>query len=399
MKKAGVFLLLLCLLPPLAAFAQSSLEDIEKVPAFSLTDQRGAGVTDAVFQNAEYTLLVFWGTWCGECGGTLAGLAGARQRLLDMGIQIVGICEDGQEQAALAAAMLEENGADFVSIIPDDAFYDAFVSLCYVFPSAMLVDGGANVITRQFLLETDADAVAGQLAALLQAPQTLRTAQVLATASPRDSIEAYYQRYLEDMRAAGVPESNLRIQNVPRFIELQMQAYAYVTDDYYCHITIYVNGQPEREIRRYITGGNLREEEYVGGEIAYMRLYNAQADTLTSYAAETETKQVVANASRKSYKPVLILYGGNEATATNAIAGELSMAILDGKEALLSHLADYNGFDNKVWFDPQTGVLLQQLQTAEDFTYLAVYDVTPAVSFSDDYFVFDPQRLSAESTE
>lgn len=398
MKKTGVFLLLLCLLPPLAAFAQPALEDIPKVPAFSLTDQRGASLTEAVFQNAEYTLLVFWGTWCGECGGTLASLAGARQRLLDMGIQVVGICEDGREQAALAAAMLEENGADFISIIPDDAFYDAFVSLCYVFPSAMLVSREGNVIVGQFLLEAGADAVAEQMEELLQAPPALRT-EAHATAPPLDPIEAYYQRYLEDIRASGTSESSLRIQNIPRFIELQKKAYAYVTDNYFCRILIYVSGQPERELRRYITGGNFREEEYLAGEVAYMRLYNAQADTLTSYTAATTTKQVVTNASRKGYKPVPILYGGIEAIATNAIIGELSMSTLDGKEALLSHLTDYNGFDNKVWFDPQTGVLLQQLQTAEDFTYLAVYEITPAVSFSDDYFVFDPQRLSAESTE
>ena len=156
MKRMIALILTVLILSGSIALAQDnsqySLATITKVPDFSTIDQNGNPVDQSVFANAKYTLLVFWGTWCGPCVEEIPKLAAAVEGLGAIDVQIVGICEDGKTDRETALNILETDNATYVNIMPDDQFYDDFVSLCFSFPSAMLIDSNGNVVQNQFSL-------------------------------------------------------------------------------------------------------------------------------------------------------------------------------------------------------------------------------------------------------
>jgi thiol-disulfide isomerase/thioredoxin len=277
--------------------AQYSLSTIRKVPDFNAVDQYGDPVDQSVFADADYTLLVFWATWCGPCVAEIPELVGAHEELMGMNVQIVGICEDGKGDRESALDILQANDAAYVNIMPDDQFYDDFVSLCFTYPSAMLIDSNGNVVQNQFSLERDADAIVTQIGKLLGSAGTTSAPSVSGAQNGSDPIVAFYDEYKENMLEHGYTESSTRIANISTFIELHKKAYAYTTDRYFARIDIEINGEKQTELRSFVTDGSYRQEEYSNGKIAYVTIYNGQTDEYVQYEVASGNTNRISNAS------------------------------------------------------------------------------------------------------
>ncbi len=377
--------------------SQFSLETIPKVPDFSTVDQYGNPIDQTVFAKAEHTLLVFWATWCSPCIAEIPVLVAAEDALRDMDVQIVGICEDGKIARDLALQILQTQGASYANIMPNDQFYDEFVSLCFTFPSAMLIGSDGSVEQHQFMLETNADAIVSQTQAMLRTPANPSDAPADPRENP-DPISTYYEKYRQDMLEAGHMESTPRISNLPTFVEMHKKAYAYTTDQYFLQINIEINGKKSGEIRRFVTDGNYREEEYSNGTISYVTVYNAQRDEYSLYDVASGNGQLVRNASLKGYLSIPILYASMDILTNNAVIGTLSDTEYEGKPAVLS-FDEENGYSNKVWMDKETGILLRYEQIVDGRKYTETYTFTPNVAFDASIFKFDSSVLSVDTKE
>ena len=374
-----------------------SLETIPKVPDFSTVDQNGNPIDQTVFANAKHTLLVFWATWCSPCIAEIPVLVAAEDALQDMDVQIVGICEDGKIARDLALEILQTKGASYVNIMPNDQFYDEFVSLCFTFPSAMLIGSDGSVEQHQFMLETDADAIVSQIEKMLRTPATPADAPTDPRENP-DPIAAYYENYRQDMLEAGHKESTPRISNLPAFVEMHKKAYAYTTDQYFLQIDIEIDGKKSGEIRRFVTNGNYREEEYSNGSISYVTVYNAERDEYSLYDVVSGNGQLVRNASLKGYLSISTLYASMDVLTNNAVVGTLSDTEYEGKPAVLS-LDEENGYSNKVWMDKERGILLRFEQIVDGRKYAETYTHTPNIAFDASIFEFDASVLSVDIKE
>lgn len=377
--------------------SQYSLATITQVPDFSTVDQWNAPLDQRIFANAQYTLLVFWGTWCGPCVAEIPVLVGAQEALLDMGVQIVGICEDGQSNREHALEILKASQAEYINIMPNDQFYDEFVSLCFTFPSALLVGGNGQVLENQFFLNGDSQAVVEQIETMLAAPDVSEAQAESAAAQAGDPIEAFYENYKKEALSYGISESSLRISNIPAFVEMHKKAYAYTTDHYYLQIDTEVDGTKKGEIRRFVTDGSYRQEEYQNGRIAYVTVYNATSDEYVQYDVAAGAASRVSNASLKGYRSTTILYGSMDVIGNNALLGELSDDSYQGRPAVLSSFAwSDNSMVNKVWFDKENGVPMRFMQEDANGSYTETYTFAPGRAFDSSVFTFDADELSAD---
>ena len=144
-----VMVFLLCSVPGTAmnpaAFGAFSAEN--------LRGEDGEPITEAIFAEAEITLLNFWATWCGPCVSELPEL-GKLGELSEGRAQVVGVLLDGlkakgeRDEAVLAAMhqLLDRAEAAFPVILPDEWLMQV-ASLVTAIPTTFLVNSEGVILT------------------------------------------------------------------------------------------------------------------------------------------------------------------------------------------------------------------------------------------------------------
>ena len=122
---------------------------VGKTLSFETTDLDGNTVkSEDLFAQHELTMVNIWTTWCGPCKGELAGLGEMNRRLAEKDAAVIGICLDADEERELCRSLLEENGADYVNLLPfEDAQEKLEVSS---FPTSYFVDREGKVLALPF---------------------------------------------------------------------------------------------------------------------------------------------------------------------------------------------------------------------------------------------------------
>lgn len=149
-----------------SASAELQVREFEDLfHSFALKDLDGNEVTEAVFQDADLTLVNIWGTFCGPCieeMPELGALAG-EYREAGTGVQIIGLVidtvtgsEDGKRLVSdpalveTAEEIVAQTGADYLHLLPEGEFaYSLLMSgKAQSVPTSVFVDSKGNIVGR-----------------------------------------------------------------------------------------------------------------------------------------------------------------------------------------------------------------------------------------------------------
>ena len=112
-------------------------------------DLYGNTVTDDIFPEYDITVINIWGTFCGPCIGELPELAEWNDSLPEHACIIGIVCdiqdEDDTEYINEALYLLDDAGADYINLIPNEGLYAILNSTEYV-PTTIFVDSEGNQI-------------------------------------------------------------------------------------------------------------------------------------------------------------------------------------------------------------------------------------------------------------
>ncbi|MGN0425793.1 MAG: TlpA family protein disulfide reductase [Acetatifactor sp.] len=123
-----------------------SMETLKKIPDFTSVDMDGNEITNDIFSDYKLTLVNLWGTWCNPCVAEMPKLQMLYDKYYSQGLNIIGITEDATGNEDLVQQIVQTNGVTYTILYPDAQFYDDFVSICFAFPTSVLVDSEGNVL-------------------------------------------------------------------------------------------------------------------------------------------------------------------------------------------------------------------------------------------------------------
>lgn len=114
----------------------------------------GTAVTSADFAGNTLTVLNVWGTWCPPCVGELPHLQAVSELFGDRGVEIVGVLQDGVTEPGVpdegiiesANALLDDAGASYRVILPNETLMTEFISQMQYFPTTFFLDSSGNVV-------------------------------------------------------------------------------------------------------------------------------------------------------------------------------------------------------------------------------------------------------------
>lgn len=119
---------------------------IKEMPAFVSEDMDGNEVTNEIFQNADLTLVNFWGTFCGPCINEMTELAKWK---LPENVQFIGIMIDvytkDSEEFKMAEKIIAETGVTYQNIMISKDFDKLYEQLVGV-PTTFFVDKEGKII-------------------------------------------------------------------------------------------------------------------------------------------------------------------------------------------------------------------------------------------------------------
>lgn len=121
--------------------------------SFTAKDLKGNTVDEDVFENCELTMVNIWATFCGPCINEMPDLG----ELDDAGgenFQVIGIVLDVTDpngkvissQKSKAEKIIDQTGADYLHILPNEDLNDAFLGQVQVVPTTVFVDKNGNQV-------------------------------------------------------------------------------------------------------------------------------------------------------------------------------------------------------------------------------------------------------------
>ena len=117
---------------------------------FETTDVDGNPVkSEEIFAQNKITMVNIWATWCGNCVGELAGLAEMNHRLADKNVAVIGICNDADTEPDKCKALIEENGVDYLNLMPVDDL-DKMLEIPGL-PTSYFVDSEGKILCAPFI--------------------------------------------------------------------------------------------------------------------------------------------------------------------------------------------------------------------------------------------------------
>ncbi len=122
-----------------------------KFPAFAATDTAGRPLTPAG-QGGKVVLVEFWAMWCPDCRAELPNLVATYAKFHPLGLDIVGVSLDKEEDRAKFAPFLKDKGVAWPQHF-DGLYYDNKIALL----------AGVNRTPTNYLLAPDGTILAKNL--------------------------------------------------------------------------------------------------------------------------------------------------------------------------------------------------------------------------------------------
>ena len=117
---------------------------------FETTDLDGNPVkSEEIFAQHKITMVNIWATWCGNCVREMAGLAEMNHRLADKNVAVIGICNDADTNPDGCKEVLEENGVDYLNLMPIDDL-DKILEIPGL-PTSYFVDSEGKILCAPFI--------------------------------------------------------------------------------------------------------------------------------------------------------------------------------------------------------------------------------------------------------
>lgn len=124
---------------------------------FSAETLDGKTVTEAIFSEADLTVVNLWGTFCGPCIQEMPTLGTLHEELEN--VQFLGIvldCNDqyggvDPDQAALAADIMEQAGAAYPSLVLNQSLAMIGMANFQYIPTTLFVDKSGNVVGSEIV--------------------------------------------------------------------------------------------------------------------------------------------------------------------------------------------------------------------------------------------------------
>lgn len=120
-----------------------------QIGAFDTTDLQGNSVTQDVFQEADLTLVNFWGTFCGPCIREMPELQALAEEYAGR-VTVLGVISDMEDLSDSdtkdeAEEITTGQGVKFSNVIPQGSLKDIADSLQFV-PTTVIVDKDGNFV-------------------------------------------------------------------------------------------------------------------------------------------------------------------------------------------------------------------------------------------------------------
>lgn len=122
--------------------------------SFSANSLDGLTRTEAIFKEYQLTMVNLWGTYCGPCIKEMPALAELHKEYADQGVQIVGIVADvkshTEPQADQARNILENAGANYVNLLPNQSMAEFLQPFAYV-PTTVFLDQKGRQVGEPYI--------------------------------------------------------------------------------------------------------------------------------------------------------------------------------------------------------------------------------------------------------
>ena len=120
-----------------------------QIGAFDTTDLQGNSVTQDVFQEADLTLVNFWGTFCGPCIREMPELQALAEEYAGR-VTVLGVISDMEDLSDSdvkeeAEEITTGQGVKFANVVPQGSLKDIADSLQFV-PTTVIVDKDGNFV-------------------------------------------------------------------------------------------------------------------------------------------------------------------------------------------------------------------------------------------------------------
>ncbi|MEA4897861.1 MAG: TlpA disulfide reductase family protein [Christensenellaceae bacterium] len=419
MKKILTVLLALLCLTTSTAFAedtntqeipdfQYSLDTMQWIPEFNCVDSDGNPVTNEIFAQNKVTLINLWGTWCGPCVAEIPDLQAVYELLKDEGVGIIGVVEDASGNEELVNEILNSNGVTYANIYPDEMFFDNFVSLCYAFPSSIIVDSEGNVIMPLIMGARGVEGFEKDLRSALaiadnDAPKQGSAPESVSAAS-QDNIEFIEESYasLANQIEEKLGSNSVQYKNVAILKDLNYKSYAYCSDGYTAEVLITKDGEVFTTTKVYAQNGSVRRESHGADGLSYLTMYNRDADTAYEYDAQKGTLDTVTVASKKGRAMESYRYGYMDFVDYNVLPATFTQTELDGRNVWLAEFIIEGRIEDRTWIDAATGVTIKNEYVAYDeegkpgAKYETSVNVTPNLKFSPELFDYDEGKMTGD---
>lgn len=150
MKRFSKLIAILVALISVSAGSASAQTKVE----FNGKDIYNKNVSDAIFSDADVTMINIWGTFCGPCISEMPDLAKLNENNASRNFQVVGIVIDSVNRKGLpvtktveaAKTIAKQTGADYLHIVPDAKLQNGILKDVFAVPTTIFVDKNGNQI-------------------------------------------------------------------------------------------------------------------------------------------------------------------------------------------------------------------------------------------------------------
>ena len=122
-------------------------DSVGNTVSFETTDLDGNPVSsEELFRDKRVTMINFWATWCPYCVAELPELEKFNNAMKAHGCQVIGVCEDGDENAEEARRILSENGVTYTNLVFTENMASMFPH--QLLPTTYFVDSEGRILTE-----------------------------------------------------------------------------------------------------------------------------------------------------------------------------------------------------------------------------------------------------------
>ncbi len=127
---------------------------------FTAPGIEGKDYTEALFQNADLTMVNIWGTFCSPCIEEMPYLGEIAAEYKEKGFQIVGIVVDAASRSgedydkdvvSAAFDIIEQTGADYIHLLPSEDLINIKLNQVQYIPETVFVDKNGGIVGKSII--------------------------------------------------------------------------------------------------------------------------------------------------------------------------------------------------------------------------------------------------------